>query len=816
MKYNKIIASHVSISELKDPGFSNNAIVILKNRYLQKDNKGQVIEEPKEMLVRVANTIAAVEDNDNLKRHWGYEFYNTMAAGEFMPNSPTLMNAGRSMGMLSACFVLPVEDNIQGIFGSISATALVQKAGGGTGFNFSKLRPRGSIVKSSGGTTTGPLSFIDVFSQATTAIQQGAFRRGANMGIINIDHPDVIEFIKAKEDLNRWQNYNISISITNKWMDDLKKDGEEIHIVNHPEWGEGELWKKPLDDGDFEVVALSHTQTLPDNYKAWTLNDTWNLICERAWQTGEPGLFFVDAANKRNSIIEPCGVIESTNPCGEVPLHAYDSCNLGSINLSKFYNKSFNALDYDKLARTVKVAVRFLDNVIDANNYPIPEITKMSRDTTRRIGLGVMGWADLLFKMNIRYGSSKSLKLAEEIQAFITKNAQETSEELGKKRGNFGAWEKSTYGKINRPMRNSFHTTVAPTGSISIIAGCSGGIEPLFALSFEREIMPDDSNRFTIMEEHNQIWEKAVKTSNIQKEEQKDILKYALKYGNIKSYTNKYSKCPELIASLKEVFVTAHDIKSEEHVDMQIAWQKHIDSSISKTVNISKDSSVEEVNKIYLRAYNGNCTGITVYRDGCRNNIAGMKQPMKTKATTQVIDEKITQKDEIDEIQVIKKSKYTEDMLPAIRTKIKTQFGNLHVNIVKDVNNNREIEIFAQLGKAGDLIAADIEAICRLSSKLLRSGYSLNEVIDQIEYIGTTHIMPTEYGKIVSMPDALAKCLKKYLKHKENNTIALSNASNKQKDVVESAYGVTCPSCSNKLAFQEGCMKCSSCGWSAC
>jgi ribonucleoside-diphosphate reductase alpha chain len=783
--------------ELVDPTFSQNALVVLKNRYLAKDENGKIVEDPKDMLIRVATVLADVETSTEKKKLWGKKFYEIMASREFIPNSPTLMNAGRSMGMLSACFVLPVEDNIQGIFGSISATALVQKAGGGTGFNFSNLRPKGSIVKSSGGTTSGPLSFVDVFSQATTAIQQGAFRRGANMGILRVDHPDIIEFIKAKEDLSRWQNYNVSILVPDEWMEVLITDPLRVHDVHHAEWGEGELWKRTdPETRELEIRAFSSEEPIGRGWEHWTIGDTWNLICERAWQTGEPGLFFADAADRRNTIKQPCGPIQSTNPCGEIPLHPYDSCNLGSIDLEKFYDEKINDINYDSLGDVVDIAVRFLDNVIDANNYPLPEIAQMSRDTTRRIGLGVMGWADLLFRMNFSYGSDDSLSLAKKIQAFITDRSAKASEEIGKEKGNFGAWETSSYGEINRPMRNSFHTTVAPTGTISIIADCSGGIEPLYALAFKREVMPDDSGMFEVMEEHNRSWKEAIQKSSLSDDTKKDLLKHAVENGSITDYESN----DQNVLKLKEIFVTAHDIHPDKHVDMQIAWQKYIDSSISKTINLSKESKIDDVKRAYIRAYDGGCTGITVYRDGCRENVAGMKQPMKSLKKASKPSAPVAPT----------KPGPSNDVFPAYRTKIRTQFGNLHVIVVRDENNEKEIEIFAQLGKAGDLIAADIEAICRVSSKLLRCGGNLRDVIEQLEHIGSNHVMPSEHGKITSMPDALAKALKKYL-----NT-SLDKSCSKAKDLTESEYGVACPSCGIKLTFQEGCKKCNSCGFSAC
>ena len=789
----------LNLDDLIDPVFSSNATEVLKKRYLAKDEEGQLIETPKEMLVRVAIAVAKAEEDPGTKHMWARIFYEMMADGVFIPNSPTLMNAGRRMGMLSACFVLPVEDNIDSIFNSVKATALVQKAGGGTGFSFNDLRPNGSIVKSSGGTTAGPLSFIDVFSQATTAIQQGAFRRGANMGILKIDHPDIIDFIKAKEDLSRWQNYNVSISVTDEWMKALKKDPLDLHEVYHSAWGCGELWQKTdRETGELTVRSFKPSEEIGFGWRHWTLGDTWNLICERAWSTGEPGLFFRDKANVKNVLLDSCGPIEATNPCGEQPLHPYDSCTLGSINLSKFHVED-KELDWSSLESTVESAVRFLDNVVEVNNYPLPEISKMSKDTSRRIGLGVMGWADLLFAMEIPYNSETARNLADRIQDFITTTAEHYSESLAHEKGTFGAWKTSSYGKAQRSMRNAFHTTVAPTGTISIIANCSGGIEPLYALSFKREVMSDSDGYFTVMEEHNPYWKEAVAKADISNGMQSALLKHAIQHGSIQDFDSNDLE----VEKLKKLFVTSHDVSPNDHIDMQASWQRRVSTSVSKTINLSKSSKVQDVKDAYMRAYDKDCVGITVYRDGCREGKSGMKQPMK-----------IPLKEESKKAENVSISyNYNDEMLPATRTRIKTQFGNLHVTIVRDTQNDKEIEVFAQLGKAGDLIAADIEAICRLSSKLLRLGCTLDDVIDQLEYIGTTHIMPSEYGKITSMPDALAKAMKKYNNHKKD--VDLKRVTN-GKERTESEYGVACPSCGAKLSFQEGCMKCQGCGYSAC
>lgn len=1105
---------------LSDPIVSENALKVLKERYLARDDQGNLIEDPKDMYIRVASAIAKVERTRELQEKWALKFYDIMATNRFLPNSPCLMNAGRRLGMLSACFVLPVQDNLEDIFSSVKATALVQRAGGGTGFNFSNLRPNGSIVKSSGGTTAGPLSFIDVFSQATSTIQQGAFRRGANMGILHIRHPDVVDFIRAKEDLKRWQNYNISVAMTDEFMEELELHPDNIHKVSHKEWGDGALYYRPFEQPHKPIAFKDRTSEdlASCGYLPWTVKDTWNLICTRAHNTGEPGLFFIDEANKNNPVAH-LGKIEATNPCitgdtniltvdgpvsikelvdgnciacngtgtwgqdghngndigcnqcdatgredkkliqlfawdpdsklpvirtgynprltgynsellevefdsglkvrctknhnfrtfrgekieaqaltvgqsvrafsiskhrdghlrahgwvanktvhqwvhrmvweqangeipegyvihhkdgdprnnklenlellsaydhqsehyetrkangfsregwktpesevnqkisdtlraknhkvvairdagredvynitvsdvhtyiivdpeykgegengvwsgivscncGEQPLHAYDSCNLGSINLAKYYSPtSSTKFDYVNFEKDIVTAVRFLDNVIDANRYPIPEIEKMSK-ATRRIGLGVMGFADLLFKLELGYNTIGALEKAERIGANFNASARKASADLAEEKGIAPALKALNCGK-ECFYRNAFRTTVAPTGTISIIANCSGGIEPLFALAFKRTVMPDANGKFKEMYEQNEHFTNALMSLNSEVDHL-GLENYARQHGSIKNYSSPMSDGKA--RKLKEIFVTSHDIDPSDHVKMQIVWQSCVDTAISKTINLPHDAPVEVVSKVYWEAYYGNCKGITVYRDGCRNNVAGMKQPMSVEKTPEFstgpdgvtpvygptkIALNAGNQIALKELVPVQREKKVTDVYPAFRTQIKTQYGNLHVCIVLDEDGKTEREIFAQLGKAGDIIAADLEAICRVASLSLRNGVSLEKVIDQLKDIGSTHVLPSAHGKIVSMPDALAKALQKYaLRQREGSlgskdvsweTSHTPNTKPSNKDTTESNYGIKCPACTvGTLSFQEGCQKCHSCGYSAC
>ena len=595
-------------SHLIDPAMTGNALAVLERRYLKKDHDtSEVIETPRQLFWRVASHIATPEiefagGSPEKALAIASEFYNLMATKKFMPNSPTLMNAGREMGMLSACFVLPVEDSIQGIFDSIKATALIQKSGGGTGFSFSRLRPRGDIVKSSGGTTEGPLSFIQVFSKATDAIQQGAFRRGANMGMLRVDHPDIAEFITVKDNLSTLENYNISVAATDKFLEELESDPETIHEVQNPRSKE---WKQlEKHDGSGEV---------------WTVGEVWTTIVEHAWRTGEPGIIFIDRINAKNPI-KNVGLIEATNPCGEQPLHPYDSCNLGSINLGLFVKESSDgelAFDWNEFKAVVHSTTRFLDDVIQINKYPLPQIDQMSK-TTRRIGLGVMGFADALYKLNIPYNTEAGCEFGEEVMQVLNDESHLASELLAEERGVFPAWEGSDWEKAGRRLRNSYTTTVAPTGTISIIADCSGGIEPMFSLAFIRQVMKDIEGVPTKLEEVNYVFEKLAKDRGLYSSE---LIERITEEGSL-------AHIDELPDDMKEVFVTAHDITPYWHMRMQAAFQRHCDSSISKTINFPHDATAEDVDKIYRLAIDLDVKGVTVYRDGCRD-----MQPMALKGS---------------------------------------------------------------------------------------------------------------------------------------------------------------------------------------
>ncbi|NQT91840.1 MAG: vitamin B12-dependent ribonucleotide reductase [Lentisphaerae bacterium] len=770
-----------------------NAEAVLRSRYLMKNDKGEFEETPAELFHRVADAVASAEKSyglsDGAVETIRDEFYRIMTERMFLPNSPTLMNAGRSSGMLSACFVLPVEDSVDAIFAGVHHTALIQKAGGGTGFSFSRLRPKGDRVSSSGGTTSGPISFMKVFSEATNAIQQGAFRRGANMGIMRIDHPDVVSFIRAKEDLTKLTNFNLSVGLTDEFMNSVNTDPSIDHAVYNPRNAEKSVVTR--EDGS-----------------CWTVGEVFDLIVEKAWQSGEPGVIFLDRINEANPTPH-AGPIEATNPCGEQPLLPFESCNLGSINLARFVNVDGDeaAFDFDACREVIHLAVRYLDDVIDINRYPIPEIADVSR-ANRKIGLGVMGFADALYALGIPYDSDKGLEFGETIMRFLNDESHKASERLAEERGTFPNWRGSTWEQRGIGMRNACTTTVAPTGTISIIAGCSGGIEPLFSLAFMRNVLNGQK-----LKEVNTEFARLARARGFYSE---GLITRIAEKGSIRGM-------PEIPEDVQRVFVTAHDIDPEWHIRMQAAFQRHCDASISKTINFPQKATAEDVRKIYLLAYEHRCKGLTVYRDGCREN-----QPMalnkKKEAPPEPEEKEPAFVAPID----------LPELMSAIRIKQRTPFGNMHIKIVVDPISGREREIFAQLGKGGDVACSDLEGMCRLISLYLRVNGSLDDVMTQLDGIGSSLSVSTKDGRITSLADGLAKAIRKYmfakdiagldalllgradLSHVKKGLRTMSPGDHGASTGSPQVFKVKCPECTGTLAFEEGCVKCPSCGFSQC
>jgi ribonucleoside-diphosphate reductase alpha chain len=740
---------------LPEPIINPNADVVLTRRYLNKDEAGNPNETIKELFWRVASTIAAEEakyetseyDTETLSR----DFYDLMTGYWFLPNSPTLMNAGTRLGQLAACFVLPVEDSIEGIFDAVKHAAMIHKSGGGTGFSFSRLRPADAVVGSTGGVASGPLSFLRIFNCATEQIKQGGTRRGANMGILRVDHPDIMEFIKAKERDGELNNFNLSVALTEKFMQAVENN-EEYNLV------------------------APNTGTVTGTLNA---REVFSILVRKAWESGDPGIVFLDRINRDNPTPEQ-GEMESTNPCGEQPLLPYEACNLGSINLGLCYKPDDNGgtVDYDRLKEVVHLSTRFLDNVIDASQYPLEQITEHVHKN-RKIGLGVMGWADLLYRLGIPYDSQKAADLGETVMKFIRDEARSASKQLAKERGPFPAYEDSVFGKANLgPYRNATTTTIAPTGTLSIIAGCSSGVEPLFALSFVRNVMDGDR-----LMESNPYFADALKEAGAYSEK---LMEEVAKGASIQTMEH----LPE---DIRRVFVTAMDIAPMWHLKMQAAFQKYTDNAVSKTVNLPNEATQEEIWDIYWKAYEYGCKGVTVYRDGCKQ--------LQVLCTGDGEEKKESEGQNGNAPRGIVKDR--PDVIYGFTQKVETGLGDLYLT-VNEVNN-RPFEVFATIGKSGRSITAKAEAIGRLVSLALRSGVDVRDIVAQLKGIGGDNPKFIKKKMVQSIPDAIAWVFEnRYLK---GETVGSG---------VTSLSREVCPDCGEVLIFEEGCHICKSCGFSKC
>ena len=716
---------------------SQNAKVVLERRYLKKDRDGNPVETPEELFQRVAKTIAEADlvfDADCDVEKTQRKFYRLLASLCFLPNSPTLMNAGRRLGQLAACFVLPIEDSMESIFETLKHTAMIHKSGGGTGFSFSRIRPENDLVLSTAGVSSGPLSFMGVFDVATETVKQGGARRGANMGVLRVDHPDIQSFIHIKNDLNRLNNFNISVALTDSFMKALS-EGSEYDLCN-PRTGK----------------AVGHVSA----------RKIFNAIVASAWKTGEPGVIFIDRINRDNPTPH-MGEIESTNPCGEQPLLPYESCTLGSINLLKMVDGA--QLNEKRLRKTVRDSVHFLDNVIEVNRYPLAQIEKMSKGI-RKIGLGVMGFADMLIRMKVAYDSEEAVSLAEKVMSFIQREAREASAVLAQKRGNFSAYANSVFDKEATPyMRNATTTTIAPTGTISIIAGTSSGIEPVFALAHSRHVLDGK-----VLPEMHPLFIQAAKKEGFYS---KEMAAHILESGSVRDL-------PEVPGHIKKIFKTSHDISPEWHVRVQAAFQKFTDNAVSKTINFPAEATPEDVEKAYLLAYRDGCKGLTIYRYGSRD-----RQVLNIGSDFR----------EPDGIGPRPRPQVTR----GVTERIGTGCGKLYVTINSDEKGM--CEVFAQMGKTGGCASSQIEAAGRLISLALRSGVEPDAVIKQLT--GIRCPSPTwQNGKMVlSCPDAIAQILL----HRTNSNI-----------VDTTRMMGACPECGGAIAHEEGCLVCHSCGFSKC
>lgn len=748
----------------KEPEISPNSAIVLQKRYLRKE--GHKEETPKDLFIRVAKNIAEAEVkfNPNADIYATAElFYNEMVSLRFLPNSPTLMNAGHTLQQLSACFVLPVDDSLEAIFESVKHTALIHKSGGGTGFSFSRLRPKDDSVKTTKGVSSGPVSFMSVFDAATETIKQGGMRRGANMGILRVDHPDIMDFVYAKEDKTKLTNFNLSVGITEAFMKGVK------------------------DNKDFDLIN-PHTKEKTSSLNAKKVFDE---MVRLAWAGGDPGIIFLDRINNANPTpLE--GEMESTNPCGEQPLLPYESCNLGSINLAKFVKN--DEIDWKSLENTIKIAVRFLDNVIEMNNYPIPQIDKMTK-RNRKIGLGIMGWADMLVMLGIAYDSEEAVTLAEKVMKFIQDNAREASSKLAEERGSFPAFEGSIFPKLGyKSMRNATVTTIAPTGTISIIANASSGIEPYFALAYYRHVMDDNK-----LPEVNPLFVERAKKDNFYSDK---LMSELADNGN----THGLDQVPD---KWKKVFVTSHEIKPIWHVKMQAAFQKYTDNAVSKTINFEKEATIKDIEDAYMLAYDLGCKGITVYRDGSR-------------------DDQVLNIGKIDENKNIESdNKHEPKERPAVligkTMEMQTGCGKMYVTINQD-QEGKVFEVFTSIGKAGGCAQSQCEAIGRLMSLNLRSGVKPEFIVRQLK--GISCHMKYGFGdkQVLSCADAVGKALEiainspiefKVLRQDAITVDSILEKMDKKMTKGTVANGA-CPECGGPIEHVEGCNVCHSCGYSHC
>jgi len=818
---------------------SDNAITVLERRYLIKDEAGQPTEKPEDLFWRVARTVAAPDRlygaSEGAVEAVAEEFFRIMAERQWMPNSPTLMNAGRPLGQLSACFVLPVDDALSngssGIYDTLRSMALVHQSGGGTGFAFSRLRPQNDVVRSTMGVASGPVSFMKLYDASTDVVKQGGTRRGANMGILRVDHPDILEFISCKDDTSQITNFNISVAVTDEFMRAVAAGGH--YELRHPRTG--------------EITGRLDAR------------EVFNKIVAGAWKTGEPGVFFVDRANHYNPVPH-LGAYEATNPCGEQPLLPYDVCNLGSINLGLFVRDG--EILWDDLRRTVHLCAHFLDNVIDANKYPLPEIDDLSK-RIRRIGLGVMGWADMLVRLGVPYNSEAGVELGRKVMRFVDDEAKIESERLAEQRGVFLEWERSIWGpdatcardaegrrvRPERRLRNCNLTTVAPTGTISIIAGCSSGIEPLFAVAFLRNqagvLMPDVNEDFVAAATRGG-WHSET------------LMQRIAESGHIH-----FNEVPEAV---QRVYVTAHDVTPEWHIRMQGAFQEFTDSAISKTCNFPETATQEDVRQIYELAYSLGCKGVTVYRDNSRpmqvlstgktaKAVVGNEAPAGAAAAPmppaeRELAETQGQVAELEsELERVRRQLHEAeaenaqrrlkrsrpDLLRGMTRRIETPLGTAYVTITED-EKGHPFEVFISLGKAGAPLMADVEAIGRLISLGLRSGIPMAEIHRQLRGISSDRVIGLGPNKVMSVPDAIGIAIEKWMQEKnegvQQELLTPSHDAKVARPVAlppahagtQPTRGHThepnligaCPDCGSQLEFAEGCVKCHVCGFSEC
>ena len=770
---------------------SENARAVLEKRYLIRDENGRPTETVDGLFHRVADAIAqadAVFDADANVAATAQSFYEMMTELEFLPNSPTLMNAGRPLGQLSACFVLPVGDSMEEIFDAIKNAALIHKSGGGTGFSFSRLRSRGSTVNSTGGVASGPISFMKVFNAATEAVKQGGTRRGANMGILRVDHPDIMDFISCKNDTHEITNFNLSVGITEAFMKAVEQNTDYALV----------------DPASHQITGRLNARKV------------FEAIINSAWQTGEPGIIFLDRLNRDNPV-PSLGEIESTNPCGEQPLLPYEACNLGSINLVQHLKETADGwvLDKEKLTATVYKAVHFLDNVIEVNKYPLPEIDRMTR-STRKIGLGVMGFADMLLYLGIPYNSEEGVEMGRTVMELVESAGHRASQELAAKRGAFPTFAESIF-RDGAPMRNATVTTIAPTGTLSIIAGVSSGVEPVFAYAYIRNVMDN-----THLIEANGILKDVLVRRGLYTEEP---MQQIVEQGSLAHIAG----IPE---DIRKVFVCAHDVSPIWHVKMQAAFQTYTDNAVSKTVNFPNSATREDVREVYELAYRLGCKGTTIYRDGSRQEqVLNIGKVNDSRAAQQPQEDSplcdSCQSNQPGYGCILPRPR--PEITSGFTEKVKIGCGNLYITVNYDENGI--CEVFTNTGRAGGC-PSQSEATARLVSVGIRAGMDPKEIIQQLKGIRCPSCLRQPGVPVTSCPDAIAKALEKVHKAAKDGTLPAPMGSitttapapsAPQKAPVmadmtpaQAKLAKFCPECGSRLEHEGGCVTCRECGYSKC
>lgn len=823
------LVKKVEIDKINN-SFSDNALKMMKKRYLQIKENGEQ-ETPAELFHRIAHALAEVEKKYGKDKKFiektEKEFFEIMTNKEYTPAGRTVTNTGAGTAVVPNCIVLGIQDSMESIFQTLKEAALLQQLGSGLGFDFSHLRPAMWPTKRTQGVASGPVSFLKIYNEAFGIIKQQG-RHGANMAMMQIDHPDILDFIRAKEVEGELRNFNISVKVTDEFMNALINKPKEQWYCN---WNGQKI--KP-----HKVLRAPNGAVIGFEEIDITVEELFNEICKYAWLNGEPGIVYIDEINRTNPL-PGLGPIDCSNPCGEQFLHHYDNCNLGSINLAKFVKNK--KIDWQRLKYVTRVATRMMDNVIDIFEFPIKQLEEMAQGN-RRIGLGIMGFADMLYQLEIGYNSKEGQQLAERIMKTITDESHKMSQILAKEKGIFPNWHLSIYKKKGIKMRNAALTTVAPTGSISMMFDTSSGIEPNFALSYIKQDKDGHQYRY-----FNPYFEKALKNSKLGEKQIEEIKEEVIKTGTIQHI----DYLPE---NIKKTFVVAMDISAEDHIKMQAAFQKYVDNSISKTINFPNNATIEDVRQGFILGWKLKCKSTTVYRDGSREvqilNIGkgeNIKSPIELgKKTENNISLDIENKKELD--LKIDQNRLEPRKRPEIMSgktyRVKTGYGNLYVTINND-ENGVPFEVFATIGKSGGFFQEQSEGICRLISLSLRAGVKIEEIIDNLKGIRGPMPMLTDKGTILSLPDAIGRILEEHVKltnnengkklindSNQNNIInqnieikqkepvevkeSIENKPSKQKSIADFGYAPACPECGSPLVLQEGCISCKNCGFSRC